>query len=247
MSDVFETKEVETTEVKEPGYLEKMVGEGQKYANVEELAKGAIHGNDYINKLEGELAELRGELDKRLTAEEVAQQIKRETQEQQAQLQMTRENTTSQLDEESLSKLISNTIEQKDVQKQADSNIQAVDKRMKELYGADKAKDIVQQKAQQLGVPVDKLAEIAATSPEMFFNSIGISQSQSQPTPTTTVSTTNTEAVQTMNSATQAEEGTWDYFEQLRRANPKEYFKPATQQKLFKMRQEKGHDGFYQK
>ena len=247
MSDVFETKEVETTEVKEPGYLEKIVGEGQKYANVEELAKGAIHGNDYINKLEGELAELRGELDKRLTAEEVAQQIKRETQEQQAQLQMARENTTSQLDEESLSKLISNTIEQKDVQKQADSNIQAVDKRMKELYGADKAKDIVQQKAQQLGVPVDKLAEIAATSPEMFFNSIGISQSQSQPTPTTTVSTTNTEAVQTMNSATQAEEGTWDYFEQLRRANPKEYFKPSTQQKLFNMRQEKGHDGFYQK
>ena len=90
MSDVFETKEVETTEVKEPGYLEKIVGAGQKYANVEELAKGAIHGNDYINKLEGELAELRGELDKRLTAEEVAQQIKRETQEHQAQLQMAR-------------------------------------------------------------------------------------------------------------------------------------------------------------
>jgi len=247
MSDVFETKETETTETKEPGYLEKIVGDGQKYANVEELAKGAIHGNDYINKLEGELAELRSELDKRLTAEEVAQQIKRETQEQQAQLQKARENTTSQLDEESLSKLISNTIEQKDVQKQADSNIQAVDKRMKELYGADKAKEIVQQKAQQLGVPVDKLAEIAASSPEMFFNSIGISQSQSQPTPTTTVSTTNTEAVQTMNSATQAEEGTWEHFEQLRKSNPKEYFKPATQQKLFKMRQEKGHDGFYRK
>ena len=247
MSDVFETKEPETTETKEPGYLEKIVGDGQKYSNVEELAKGAIHGNDYINKLEGELADLRGELDKRLTAEEVAQQIKRETQEQQAQLQKARENTTSQLDEESLSKLISNTIEQKDVQKQADSNIQAVDKRMKELYGADKAKEIVQQKAQQLGVPVDKLAEIAASSPEMFFNSIGISQSQSQPTPTTTVSTTNTEAVQTMNSATQAEEGTWEHFEQLRKSNPKEYFKPATQQKLFKMRQEKGHDGFYRK
>lgn len=66
MADVFnpETK-TETTEVKETeGYLSKIVGEGNKYANVEELAKGAIHGNEYITKLEGEMAELRSELDK---------------------------------------------------------------------------------------------------------------------------------------------------------------------------------------
>jgi hypothetical protein len=64
-------------------------------------------------------------------------------------------------------------------------------------------------------------------------------------TPAPTVGSTSTEAVQTMNSGQHVEEGTWDYFEQLRRSNPREYFKPAVQQKLFKMREEKGRDGFY--
>jgi|TARA_Y100000361_G_C11146988_1_gene338634 small-conductance mechanosensitive channel len=248
MADVFnpETK-TETTEVKETeGYLSKIVGEGNKYANVEELAKGAIHGNEYITKLEGEMAELRSELDKRVTAEDMVQQVKRETAEQRALLQQTQENTTPQLDEQQLSALISNTIEQKDSQKLAQQNIQSVDKKMKELYGEEKAAEIVQQKALQLGVSVDKLAEIAATSPEMFFNSIGVSQgSPKVTTPAPTVGSTSTEAVQTMNSGQHVEEGTWDYFEQLRRSNPREYFKPAVQQKLFKMREEKGRDGFY--
>ena len=247
MSDVFTTED-KPEETADPGYLAQVVGEGKKYSDTEQLAKGAVHGNDYINKLETEMAELRGELDKRLTAEEMVQQIKRETAEHQAQTQQVQENTTPQLDEEKLSQLISNTIEQKDTQKVAQQNIQAVDAKMKELYGADKAADVVQQKAQVMGVTVDKLAEIAAISPDMFFNSIGVSQGSSKiTTPTPTVGTTSTEAVQTMNSGQAVEEGTWDYFEQLRKSNPKEYFKPATQQKLFKMRQEKGHDGFYQK
>tara|TARA_R100000152_G_scaffold4967_1_gene1770 strand:- start:2948 stop:3691 length:744 start_codon:yes stop_codon:yes gene_type:complete len=247
MADVFEsTKE---TEVKsEEGYLSKIVGEGNKYANVEELAKGAIHGNEYIQKLETEMAELRDELDKRVTAEEMVQQVKRETAEQQALAQRALENTTPQLDDEKLSQLISNTIEQKNTQQVAQQNIQQVDQRMKEIYGADKAAEVVQQKANAMGVSVDKLADIAASSPEMFFNAIGVSQGTvSQPTPVPTVGTTNTEAVQTMNSGQQVEEGTWEYFEQLRKSNPKEYFKPAVQQRLFKMREEKGQDGFYKR
>ena len=200
MADVFEsTKE---TEVKsEEGYLSKIVGDGNKYANVEELAKGAIHGNEYIQKLETEMSELRGELDKRVTAEEMVQQVKRETAEQQALAQKTLENTTPQLDDERLSQLISTTIEQKNTQQVAQQNIYNVDQRMKEIYGADKAAEVVQQKANAMGVSVDKLADIAASSPEMFFNAIGVSQGTgSQPTPAPTVGTTNTEAVQTMNS-----------------------------------------------
>jgi hypothetical protein len=244
MSDVFNTEEIK----EEEGYLSKVVGEGKKYSDIEQLAKGAVHGNDYIKKLEEEMAELRGELDKRLTAEEMIQQIKRETAEQQSQIQRAQEHTTPQLDEEKLSQLISNTIEKKDSQTKAQQNILTVDQKMKELYGADKAAEVVQQKALQMGVTVDKLAEIAATSPDMFFNAIGVSQgSKSGQTPAPTVGTTRTEAVQTMNSGSQLEEGTWDYFEQLRRSNPKEYFKPAVQQKLFKMREEKGHDGFYKR
>ena len=200
MADVFEsTKE---TEVKsEEGYLSKIVGDGNKYANVEELAKGAIHGNEYIQKLETEMSELRGELDKRVTAEEMVQQVKRETAEQQALAQKALENTTPQLDDERLSQLISTTIEQKNTQQVAQQNIYNVDQRMKEIYGADKAAEVVQQKANAMGVSVDKLADIAASSPEMFFNAIGVSQGTgSQPTPAPTVGTTNTEAVQTMNS-----------------------------------------------
>ena len=212
------------------------IAEKETNIDVEELAKGAIHGNEYIQKLETEMSELRGELDKRVTAEEMVQQVKRETAEQQALAQRTLENTTPQLDDERLSQLISTTIEQKNTQQVAQQNIYNVDQRMKEIYGVDKAAEVVQQKANAMGVSVDKLADIAASSPEMFFNAIGVSQGTgSQPTPAPTVGTTNTEAVQTMNSGQKIEEGTWEAFEQLRKSNPKEYFKPSVQQKLFKM------------
>jgi hypothetical protein len=63
-------------------------------------------------------------------------------------------------------------------------------------------------------------------------------------TPSITASTTNTEAVAKVNSIGAVEADTWNSFESLRRSDPKKYYTPTVQNKLFKARQDKGQ-AFY--
>jgi hypothetical protein len=222
--------------------LESYVGDGKKYKSPEELAKGYQNADQYINQMQTENEQLRGELDKRLNAEDMVDRIKREHEELQASMKA-QENTTPQLDEKALSDLISQTLDQKNTQKVAQDNIQAVDSKMKELFGTDKASEILQTKSKELNLSVEYLAEVAAKSPDGFYSLLGIGRDKTI-TPSITASTTNTEAVAKVNSIGAVEADTWNSFESLRRSDPKKYYTPTVQNKLFKARQDKGQ-AFY--
>jgi len=241
--DIFKTDET-TEEVKPEG--NPLVGEGKKYTTNEEQVKGHIEGDLFINQLTTENDELRGELDKRLNAEDVLSDIKRERVELEKTTLSARENTTPVVDEEVLSKLISNTVDKRDADKVASSNINIVDAKMKEIFGADKAHEVLQDKARTMNLSVDSLAKIASESPLAFFNTLGISQDQKPvTTPSATVGTTNTEAVEDLMAGKNAESGTMGYYEDMRKANPRKFFTPEIQNQLFKSRKEKGQEGFY--
>jgi len=235
-----ETQSVLTNE-----HLNNLVGEGRKYENSESLAKAYSNADNFIDQLKTENKELRDELDKRLNAEDVLSEIKRERVETLRATEISGENTTPKLDEEALSKLISSTLDQKENEKEAIVNIEKVDTRMKEIFGEEKAKEILYSKAKELNLSVDFLASVAAKSPEAFFNTLGVSQKRETTIPAPTLSTTNTEAVKVMNAGSMIAEGTWDSFEELRKENPRKYFTPEIQNQIFKMRKEKGQDGFY--
>ena len=225
-----------------PSILGSYVGDDKKYKTPEELAKGYNNADQFINQLKTENDQLRGELDKRLNAEDMVDQIKREREELQASMKA-QENTTPQLDEKALSDLISQTLDQKNTQKVAQDNIQAVDSKMKELFGTDKASEILQTKSKELNLSVEYLAEVAAKSPDGFYSLLGIGRDKTI-TPSITASTTNTEAVAKVNSIGAVEADTWNSFESLRRSDPKKYYTPTVQNKLFKARQDKGQ-AFY--
>lgn len=218
--------------------LDTLVGEGKKYASAEDLAKGYSNADVFINQLKDEQGQLRGELDKRLNAEDMVDTIKREREELRAS-QETQENTTPQLNEKAISDLISQTLDQRNTQTTVDANIHQVDSKMKELFGTDKAGEVVQSKAIELGVSVEYLQDVAAKSPKAFYSVIGIDSSKTI-TPSMTASTTNTEAVSKVNDLTAVAVDSWESFEALRRSDPKKYFTPAIQNKLFAARQEKG-------
>lgn len=57
-------------EEKQENYLSQLVGEGNKYANEEALAKGAYNADKHIQKLEAETAELREKLNMQSKQEE---------------------------------------------------------------------------------------------------------------------------------------------------------------------------------
>tara|TARA_Y100001951_G_scaffold104414_1_gene115932 strand:- start:3329 stop:4099 length:771 start_codon:yes stop_codon:yes gene_type:complete len=244
-NETSQSQQEESKPVISNEHLTTLVGEGKKYENNESLAKAYSNADNFIEQLKTENQELRSELDKRLNAEDVLSEIKREREETLKANQISRENTTPKLDEEALSKLVSSTLEQRESEKEATANIQRVDNQMKKIYGEEKARDVLDRKAQELNLSVDFLASVAAKSPDAFFNTLGISQKSESTIPNTTVSTTNTEAVKEVNAGSTIAEGTWQSFEALRKSNPRKYFSPEVQNQIFKMRKEKGPEGFY--
>lgn len=223
-----------------------LVGEGKRYATVEDLAKAKLHADEFIEQLKNEGHELRQDLDQRLNAEEMLEEIKKTRDEITAKAAEAGAGaTTPGLDKEAISALVSDSIAESDRQKVSEQNILTVDTKMKELYG-DKATEVLKKKAAELNVGVDFLKGVAEKSPDAFFNTIGVSTPKGTTTPGAPTGGTNSEALRVVNEGSQVEANTWEHFEKIRKENPRRYFSTEVQNKLFEARKN-NPEGFYKK
>jgi len=224
---VFEKQEQpsEPNKETEGSLLDSLVGEGKKFKDTEELAKGKSYADEYIEQLKGETAQLRDELDKRVNMEEMLNKIKEERA-----AQPTEENTTPQLDEKSLEGLVSGIMDKRATQATVQDNLNTVDNKMKEIYGEDKASEMVAIKAQAMGLKPSDLGDLAQKSPEAFYQLMGVTADKpSTPTVTTpSVRMDNFEA-----GTTGAKDKA--YFDNLRRTDPRKYFSPAVQNEYMRL------------
>ena len=212
-----------------------LVGDGKRYKSPQELAKGKQEADAFIEQLKQEAAELRSELEKRLAAEEILAQIK-------ATANTSSDPTTNQIDIEKLQELVQGTVHQLDTAKQAQSNLESVTKQIVEQYG-DKAGEFLAKKSAELGLSVDDLKATAERSPVAFRNLVGLNKEPTQST-NMTHGTVNTEALSDNSVGTKV--GTWEYYENLRKTNPRLYFSPKIQNEIFDNRKKLG-DNFYAK
>jgi|TARA_R110000803_G_scaffold38016_3_gene82055 hypothetical protein len=235
MSDIFEGEANSPASTQTTGSVAELVGEGKKFATVEDLAKGKAEADVFIEQLKKEQAELRSDLDQRLSAQDLLDEIRKEREAQlHASSAPAEGNTTPSLGQDDIASLVNSTIEQRETQQTADQNILTVDSKMKDLYG-DKAQEMMLTKAAASNISVDFLKDIAAKSPNAFFNVLGLSD-QRPATPTMTQGSVDTTGLtpKTTNG------NSWSDFEVMRRENPKMYWKPETQIRLLKAKQEQG-------
>jgi len=232
------TTDTSSAEPKHDPYLG-LVGEGKKYKTPEDLAKSRLEADQFIDQLKNETAGLREELEKRPSKDEILD-IVRSTRND------TTENQGSGLDEETVLNLVDTQVTAIEQRRIAQSNAEKAANKVLELYG-DKASEFTQGKANELGVSVDYLLDMASRSPDAFFATVGISgaapkTNSSNQAPQSTV---NTEAFDQRQNES-APVGSWDHFEKLRVENPSEYWSPKVQNAIFKARKESGGD-FYSK
>ena len=76
MTTLFQTPNIENLELdnlstEDKDYLNELVGDGKKFKTVQDLAKGKVTSDNFIEKLKSELSELRTELRSRKTVEEL--------------------------------------------------------------------------------------------------------------------------------------------------------------------------------
>lgn len=233
MNSVFDqsTGEAPTTTVSSDNYTEQLVGEGKKYTTGEDLAKGYANAEAHIAKLVADNESLRQDVSSRSSVEDAIAKI---TQGQNQPETITPTPTSVPTDENSLNKLVQEAIAAADVSKSKESNVSLANNKLIESYGGDAAKatEAVNAKARELGVSTDYLKGVAEVSHEAFLKLVGASTEQPQsPTPQAPSNSVNTSAESFTSS--RVEHGSKEYFDAIRKNNPKSYHSSEIQNQIF--------------
>jgi hypothetical protein len=162
-------------------YLEELVGDGKKFQSVEDLARGKAHSDLMIANLLREKKEALEELQKRLTVEDLLARMekgKTPVSEQPGSNQMpstvpaqgSQPNSPVSLDE--IKAAIKADLEKESQEATRKRNVAEVVEKLKETLG-DSMPAVLQAKAQELGVSLKYLENIAADSPKLFYATLG--------------------------------------------------------------------------
>lgn len=217
-----------------PEGLEELIGDGKKYKSVEDALKSVPHAQSHIANLERQLEEMREDLGKRMSAEEVLKKIQEGRKEDEG------TPAESQFDPDALKNLVKETYAEMSQEEKKQHNIQVANDKMKEVYG-DKAVEVLKTKAQELGVDVSFLQSTAEKSPSAFYNLIGLSSKQETVNQARTNSSVNTESV---SNSSGVEPYTYQWYQKMRRDNPKEYYSANVQREMHRKATELG-DKFF--
>lgn len=232
MTDVFSEQPIENSNP-----LEVLVGEGKKFKTAEELAAGKLEADRVIEARERELAELRAELARRATTEDLINRIQNRPNpppvqsERPAEEQQPAASAPSFTDED-LKARIREATQDLSREEKIKNNVTAVAQKLTEHFGDEtKANQAVHAKARELGVDVKFLQDAAADSPAAFYQLIGLSAASSAPTGVR--SDVNPELAATARSGPKP--GTYAYYEDIRATQGVEaYFDPKVQQALMR-------------
>ena len=214
-------------------YLQKLVEtKGENWKDPEVLAKGKLEADGYIKNLEDQLSQLREDLKKQEYQARILDQLQNKATESTAVKpevsnnngSTTEGNTNPTLSEEDLKSLVEQTLNQREIDSTVSNNLKLVDEELEKSYGTE-AQAKIQEKAQELGMSMERIKEIAAESPNAFFALIG------EPTKTFSPMLKGSVRTEGVNMQASAERD-WSYYQKLRRENRNLYYTPKIQQQL---------------
>ena len=229
--------------------LNSLVGEGKKFATVEDLAKGKLESDAFIQRLQLENEETRNDLQGRLSIEDFLEEMRKQKQDTPVSNPGTpnpNENgntdsapldkpTMSGLSPEEVQALINSTVLERERNSRESSNKQESLKALAEAFG-EGSQRVLQTKVAQLGISEEKLDELARTSPAAFKEVMGINSAQSTsgntaPPP----SAISGYPVSPSNRLNPDNPKTMKDFQEMRRQDPKRYATREIQNLIHKM------------
>lgn len=245
-NEVFSADPVESpTELS----LEDLVGEEKKYKTPDELAKAYANIEKHARQLEAENAQFRVKVDQfetQLTNREPnsnpnptggeqpnADDHRRETPQADTPKSGEKVDYRSQIRDE---------IRALNEEERAALNMETAAAKMIEVYGNPaEANKAVQKRAQELGVSVEWLRDSASRSPQAFYATMGINTSGGG-----APSTPSSGGGVRLENRGNGNVRNFEYYERIRKENPKQYFTPAVQQEMLRQAREMGGD-FYKR
>lgn len=228
--------EQQTTETTPPqdSFVAKLVeAKGENWKDPEVLAKGKLEADNYISELERQLNQMREDMSKQDYAKSLLDQLQNKAAEPTtAKTAMpnnnnggtTDGNTNPNLSEDDLKSLVEQTLTAREQENTVKQNLAVVDQELEKSFGTD-AKAVIQKKAEELGMSLQRMQDIAAESPTAFFALIGEPKKSFNPLVQGSV---RTEGVNMQVST----ERDWSYYQKLRRENRNLYYTPKIQRQL---------------
>lgn len=156
-----------------PTEVAELVGEGKKYRTAEDALKALPHAQGHIKTLEEEAKQLREELAKRKAAEELLEEFKAS-----GVLGGNRQEpaATPNIDVE---QVVASVLAKKEAATTAQKNISTIVSTFTEAFGdKTKGEEMYNKVAEESGLSIAALNQLAATSPEAVMRLAGITKKQ---------------------------------------------------------------------
>lgn len=220
-------------------WLEELVGEGKKFKDPNELARGKAEADAFIERLKREQEELRTELNTRLTLEQYLDKMGSNANQNQNGRSDPPPNepngdgsNTTALKPEDIERLIETKVSEREKQRIQSQNRAEVKQKLTEAFGNDyisKLKEV----GGALGLSAERLDEMAAESPKAFLKLVGADtapQNQQRKPDSLFVPPTG----QTTQTRTVSGDRTKSYYDTLKKNDPKNYWSAAVQNQMHK-------------
>lgn len=236
--------------------LNDLVGEDRKYKNPDELAKAYANIEKHARQLEAENAQFRAKVDQfenlnnnnnnnatNKTNQNNPDPTGGEQPPKADQPPKTPSNEAPKSGEQvDWRSQIRDEIKALSEEERGVQNMEAAAAKMVEVYGSpQKANEAVQKRARELGVSVEWLRDSASRSPQAFYATMGMNANSG----TSTRTPSSGEGVRLENQ-NPGNIRNFEYYERIRKENPKQYFTPAVQQEMLKQARTMG-DEFYKR
>ena len=161
----------------------------QKYADVESALKSLPHANEHISKLQQEMEQLREEVAKRQSAEEVLARLESKTTEN------PETPSVAPVDLAQIEQLVDKRLTARQQAELQANNLKSVTSKVSEAFG-DKAEEMFYTTAKEAGLSMEQINSLAATAPTAALKLLGLTGQAAPSLPGRTSSSINTEAMQ---------------------------------------------------
>ena len=215
-------------------YLQDLVGEGKKFRSPEELARGKAESDLYIKHLErgrDELREdylkLREESVARQKLEELIGQLESKTQQPTSSAETQKpdeKNIQPQWDSKQIESLVSSKIQEHELTRKQEQNFNQVRSKLQERFG-NNYQSVLKTQIDSLGLTEDFVNDLARKHPTVLFKTLGLDtpvQRENFQTPPRSDQSSSSFSPQTSKR-------TWNYYQNMKKAEPKVYWDPKTQ------------------
>jgi hypothetical protein len=208
-------------------HLATLVGDARKYKTPDELAKAYLHLDEFAEKLKQENADLRAKVAESKTVADVLDRLNAEERQATQDQGGKKADQASSLSASDVAAIVRDTLTGMETARSRQENLLKADAEMKRLFG-EKAAEVF---AKEAVTPAMKKAmmDLASVSPEKF---VALFQKE-QPAPTGSVnggSKVNTGALEhTDVSGRAADPECKEYYNTLRKKDPKRYYSSAVQ------------------